>query len=112
MDIKIPDISKQLGTLGRVAAVILAITAIGGGYAFYRNSIWRPKVSVISVDWNNQIASIMTGKKQKQLYGNSKLAAGGKWGVRFGFTNGVANRIELVQDDLVYQVLQVNKATI
>lgn len=109
MDIKIPDLSKQLGILGRVAAVVLAITALGGGYAFYRNNIWRPKVNVSNVDWNKQIADVLIGNKQKKLYGNSILSAGGKWGIRFGFTNGIATRLELVQDNLVYQILEVNK---
>ena len=112
MDINLPDISRQLKTLGTVAAVILSITAIAGGYSFYRNNIWQPKVSVVNVDWNNQTADVMIGKKRKQIFGNSNLSAGGKWGVRFGFTNGIANRIELIQDDLVYQVLEINKAII
>lgn len=109
MDIQIPDLSKQLGTLGRVAAIVLAVTAIGGGIAFYRNNIWRPRVNVSNVDWNNQTADVLIGSKQKKLYGNSVLSAGGKWGVRFGYTNGIPDRIELIQDDLVYHVLETNK---
>lgn len=112
LDIKLPDISKQLGILGRVAAVILALTAIGGGYAFYRNVIWRPNVNVVSVNWNNQIADLLISGKQKKLYGNSVLWISGKWGVRFGYTNGIANRVELVQDDLVHMILEINKATV
>lgn len=110
MDIKLPDLSRQLGVLGKVAAVILALTAIGGGYAFYRNVIWRPHINVTNVDWNNQVADILIGNKQKKLYGNSVLWISGKWGVRFGYTNGVTNRVELVQDDLVYAVLETNKS--
>src|SRR5438105_2810889 len=109
LDIKIPDVSKQLGTLGRVAAVILAITAIAGGISFYRNNIWRPTVKVINVNWDAQTATVLIGNKQKTLYGNSVLSAGAKWGIRFGFTNNNPDRVELVQDDLVYKILETNK---
>ena len=107
-----PDLSKQLGIIAKVAAVILAITAIGGGYAYYRNNIWHPKIKVINVDWEKQIANVMIGSKQKTLYGDSILSAGSKWGVHFGFTNGNANRIELIQDGLVYEVLEIKKGVI
>lgn len=112
MEIQIPSISKQLGTLGKVAAIAFAVTAIAGGYMFYRNNIWQPRVIVSNIDWDNQTADVSIGNKQKSLYGNSVLASGGKWGVRFGFTNGIANRIELVQDGLVYRILQTNKGVI
>ena len=108
MQIQIPDLSKQLGTVGKVAAVILAVSAIAGGYAFYRNNIWHPKVTVVNVDWDNQTADLLISKKSKKLFGNSIIYAGGNWGIRFGTTKNIANRIELVQDGLVRDVLKTN----
>lgn len=109
MDIELPDISRQLSTLGKVAAFILAATAIAGGYAFYKNKIWRPSVKIGTVDWINQVADITINKSNKKLYSDSVLSAGGNWGVRFGFTEGKADRIELVQDNLVHTVFIIQK---
>lgn len=111
MEIKLPELSKQFRRLGNVAAVVFSITAIAGGYVFYKNNIWHPTVHVIDVDWSNEVARVMIGKKETTLYGNSTLFAGGAWGVRFGFTNGSATRIELVQDGIVRNTLTTNQNT-
>lgn len=109
MDIKLPDLSKQIATIGKVAAIVTVVGAVVGAYAFYRNNIWRPKITVINVDWDKQIADVIVGGKTKRLYPNSILSVGGKWGIQFGFANNIAERIELVQNRLVYDVLATNK---
>lgn len=81
------------------------ITAVGGAYAFWRSNIYRPKVKIASADYNKGVAALVINGKQKTLLDNQTLSAGGGWGVRFASDDEMPSRIELVKNDLVYNVI-------
>ncbi len=99
--------SKQFKVLNKIAGFITTISIIGGAYYYYRTTIWRPTVQVLSTDWNNGIATIKVGNnKIITLYKNQTVAIGGDFGVKFsGDDDTSINRIELYKNWLTYSVL-------
>lgn len=103
-------ISKTTNILLQVAAIVGAITVIAGGYTFYLNYVWKPKVEILEVDFNNATAKLKFGNKELRLEGDALFLLGGDWGIKFGSTNKsgstVYDRIELVRKGMVYEYLK------
>lgn len=104
---------NHVKALSTIAIVITSMIGIAGGYLWYRSNLWKPSIEVISVDFQNAVCNLLINGKEKILYGNSTLAAGANWGVRFG-TTGTDNEnfydtIELVKEDRVYDIYTINK---
>ena len=109
LNIKNDKIQKSLQVIAVLLAIIGAASAIAGAVVFYKDNIWRPKVSVISVDFDNSSAVVVINGFQQTIYGNDTVAAGGDWGVKLageyiGSTT-LYDRIELVKSGLVQSVL-------
>ena len=110
----IPDleikISKTTNALLQVAAIVGAITVLAGGYSFYLNYIWKPKIEIIYVDFANAKAKLKFGKNILELEGDSLFLLSGDWGIKFGSTtknNTTAyDRIELIRKGMVYEYLK------
>lgn len=105
--------SKHVKALSTIAIIITSSIAIAGGYVWYRSNIWKPTIEIISVDFTNAVCHLLINGTEKTLYGNSTLAAGATWGVRFGTTSQAGNEysydtIELVKDDRVYEIYKVH----
>ena len=105
-------ISRATNTIIQVAAVVGAITVIAGGYSFYLNNIWKPKVEIVSVDFNKGEAEVKVKDKKIQVYGDASFLIGADWGVRFGGTyidgKYQYNRIELTKKNMVVDYLKEN----
>jgi hypothetical protein len=111
-------LSKTSDIIIKVAAVVGALSVIAGGYTFYLNYIWKPTVSVLSVDYTTGVAQIQVstpfGSKMITLEAGAdyqqSFLLGGDWGIKFGATtvNGETsyNRIELTKNGMVYEYLQ------
>lgn len=96
----------------KTAAIIAGVTALAGGYAFFLNYVWRPKVEVVRADFNTGTATIKIGSlfvKMIEISGDTIYQISGDWGVRFGSvlqgSKLVYNRIELVRKGMVVQYL-------
>lgn len=96
----------------KTAAIIAGVTALAGGYAFFLNYVWRPKVEVVRADFNTGTATIKIGSlfvKMIDITGDTIYQISGDWGVRFGSvlqgSKLVYNRIELVRKGMVVQYL-------
>jgi hypothetical protein len=102
--------SKTTRVLIQIGAVVAAVSAIAGGYVFYLNYVWKPKLEVTEVDFNNAKATLKIGNKLIELDGDALFLIGGDWGVKFGSTslNGtqIYDRIELVRKGMVYEYLK------
>lgn len=110
--IKISKVNQRLIEIG---AVVLAITSIAGGYSFYLNNIWKPKVIVKSVDFANGLAEIDVKNifgisKGVTIYGNANFNVGGDWGIRFGSSSlnntNIYDRLELTKKEMVVEYLE------
>jgi hypothetical protein len=103
-------LSKTTNVLLQIAAVVGAITVLAGGYTFYLNYVWKPKVEVLEVDFNEATAKFKFGKKTLELEGDALFLLGGDWGVKFGSTKKgsslVYDRIELIRKGMVYEYLK------
>lgn len=99
---------KQLKTLNILFGIAAGLWGIWSVYIIVRN-IQRPAISVKSVDYGKGEAVIIHKGQEEVLYKNSTIsvgADGSDWGVRFnGQTEDTANRIELINNELVYQTL-------
>jgi hypothetical protein len=102
--------SKTTNVLIQIAAVVGAITVLAGGYTFYLNYVWKPKVQVIEVDFNNATAKLKFGNKTLELEGDALFLLGGDWGIKFGSTSKsgttIYDRIELIRKGMVYEYLK------
>lgn len=105
------NLEKQLKTMNTIFAIAGGLWAVWTVYTIIRN-IEHPNVSVKSVDYQNGLAVVNIGKKEQTLYKNSTLSAGADWGVRFnGPDADNINRIELINNDLVHEIIHsVSKA--
>jgi len=103
-------LSKTTNALIQIAAVVGAITVLAGGYTFYLNYIWKPKVEVLEVDFNEATAKLKFGRKTLELEGDALFLLGGDWGIQFGSTNKsgstIYDRIELIRKGMVYEYLK------
>lgn len=93
------------------ASIGVAILGIVSVYTFYRNNIWTPKVEVIDVDFDKQIANLKINNKPYTLVGDSAYLISNDWGVKFGFTfkptgQRVSDRIEITKKGLVWKYIR------
>jgi hypothetical protein len=105
-------LSRTSDVFLKTAAIIAGITALAGGYAFFLNYVWKPKVEVISADFNTGKATIKVGNlfvKIIDISGDTIYQLSGDWGVRFGSVlqggKTAYNRIELVRKGMVVEYL-------
>ena len=68
----------------KVATFIGAFVAAAGGYTWYMNNFWKPKVIVKNVDYDNGIANLNLNGEDITLLGDAPFSAKGNWAVRFG----------------------------
>ena len=95
-------IKKTNNTIIKIAVVVGTITAIAGGYLFFINNIWKPKIEVLSIDYDEGVAKIKSGKKVIDIYGDASFSIVGEWGIQFGSTkDGIYDRLELTRKGLV-----------
>ena len=62
------NVSKTNRILISVAAIIGAITVIGGGYSYYVNNFYIPTIKVISIDFAKGVAKVQHRKKVIDIY--------------------------------------------
>lgn len=107
------QISRRTSLLNKVVAVFGPIAIAIGGVLWYFNNVWRPKVNLVTVDYEKQTATLNINGKDRVLYAGSTISAGFGWGVRFGnssYMNDNYDRVELVKNDLVYKTLNIKEA--
>jgi hypothetical protein len=105
---------KQSEIVLKVVAVATVITAIGGAYYFFVNNVWKPKVTVLSVDFDNGFATVQLPFGRKiDIYGNSEFLVSGEWGVKFGTVNKGGKvsyeNLQLLKHGLVDEYLDTSK---
>ena len=100
--------NKTTQKIIEIAAVIGAITVIIGGYSFYINNFWKPKVQIVSVDFTKGTAEVKVGTSVIDIYGDAlfQVSSGGNWGIKFGSTNGVYDSLELTKNGMVVEYLK------
>lgn len=107
-------LAKESKLILQIVAVATIITALGGGYYFFINNFWKPKIKVLDVDFVNGFATLQLpfGKKI-DMYGDSQFLIGGSWGVKFGTINKAGKvsyeNIQLLKDGLVVEYLDVSE---
>ncbi len=110
MELQQIKISKASDTLIKVASIVGAIVVIAGGYSFYINNFYVPKVEVIDADFENGTANVKYKNTIIPLTGDSTFLITGAWGIRFNNLNiGGKNRyekIELLKNGMVYTYLK------
>jgi hypothetical protein len=106
------DLSKANERILKIAAIVGAITVIAGGYTFYLNNVWKPKIEIISVDFNAGVAKIKYKGKEITLEGDAIYWLNGDWGIKFGNIHksdgNFYDRIELVKKGMVVEYLKNN----
>jgi len=98
-------ISKTGEALIKIAAVVAAIGAIAGGYSFWKNNIWNPKITVVSVDYAKGVAVVKSFGKEISIFGDATFLIGGDWGIKFGSNRGVYDKLELTKKGMVVDYL-------
>jgi len=98
----------------KVVAVATVITALAGAYYFFLNNVWKPKVKVLSVDFDNGFATLeLPFGRKVDIYGDSQFLISGDWGVRFGTINKSGKvsyeNIQLLKHGLVDEYLDTSK---
>jgi hypothetical protein len=98
----------------KVVAVATVITALAGAYYFFLNNVWKPKVKVLSVDFDNGFATLeLPFGRKVDIYGDSQFLISGDWGVRFGtiIKSGKVSyeNIQLLKHGLVDEYLDTSK---
>ena len=112
-DVKL-KLSRTSDIFLKTAAIIAGVTALAGGYAFFLNYVWKPKVVVENADFVNGKATLKIGTifiKVIDITGDTIYQIAGDWGVRFGTSiqpNGQRyfDRIEVLKRNLVHKVLK------
>ena len=107
------NLSKTNDTIIKVAAIVGAVTIIAGGYTWYLNNIWKPRIEVLSVDFDNGTAELKHKTKIIELEGDAVYWIDADWGLKFGtiIENGSANydRVELLKKGMVVEYLKRNE---
>ena len=80
-------LSKANDNIIKAAAIIAAITIIAGGYTFILNNIWKPKIEVTQVDFEQGMLQFIFNGKTVEIFGDSNYYLGGDWSVRLGTVN-------------------------
>jgi hypothetical protein len=95
----------------KVVAVATVITALAGAYYLILNNVWKPKVKVLSADFNNGFATLQVPFGRKiDIYGDSVFLIAGDWGIKFGTINKNGKtqyeNLQLLKHGLVVEYLQ------
>lgn len=102
--------SKTTNTLLKVAGIVGAVTIIASGYSWYLNTLWKPKVEIEFVDFNNGTAKLKYDGKEIDLEGDAVYWLNADWGVRFGSirkgNSNVYDRIELLKKGMVVEYIK------
>jgi hypothetical protein len=103
----ISSVERKIRPISRASSVLATLAGIGIAYVFFVNNIYRPSVSVVSVNYESGTAEIKVGNRQKTVYAGSILSVGliGEWGISFAGTNNGYDRLELVKNGMTYKVL-------
>jgi hypothetical protein len=104
------QVTNKNSILLRVASFSVAVIAVVNVWAFYKNNIWKPKIILLDVDYDNGVSNLKIGGRDFLLRGSSEFLISYDWGIKFGQTyakNGdsVYDRIELTKHGLVYEIL-------
>jgi hypothetical protein len=86
-DILKVKLTKTNEVIIKVAAIVAAITAIAGGYTFYINNIWKPKVQITEVDFEQGLLQFTFEGKTYEIFGDTNFYLGGDWSIRLGSIN-------------------------
>jgi hypothetical protein len=105
---------KESKLVLKIVAFATVITALAGAYYFFLNNVWKPKVKVLSVDFDNGFATLeMPFGRKVDIYGDSQFLIGGDWGVKFGtvIKNGKVSyeNLQLLKHGLVDEYLDTSK---
>jgi energy-converting hydrogenase Eha subunit A len=98
---------KVLITIGVIAAAVASISSL----VVTIPNLIKPKIKIISVDYEDAVCTLTINGKERKLYGNSTVYAGGSWGIRFGTQipsgqeDSSYDSIELVKDERVIDYL-------
>jgi hypothetical protein len=109
-----PLFEKESKLVLKIVAIATVITALGGGYYFFINNVWKPKVKVLSVDFENGFATVeMPFGRKVNIYGDSQFLINGEWGVKFGTINKGGKtsyeNLQLLKHGLVDEYLDTSK---
>lgn len=108
------DLSKGEQGLLKIAAISTAILALVNILNFYKSNLWKPKVEVISVDYDNAIAELLVNGKKKIIKGESPYSisyiGNTIWSIKFGTSyigSGIRvnDRIELLNNNSVEDII-------
>lgn len=104
------NISKTNKIIVSVAAVVGALTVIGGGYSYYMNNFYVPTIKIISIDFVKGIAKVQHKSKVIDIYGDAifNISNSSNWGVKFGLNKGNYESLQLVKNGMVVQYLKNN----
>lgn len=79
------SLQKENTLVLKVVAVATVLTALAGGFYFFVNNVWKPKIEVTNVDFENGFANLkLPFGKIIVIYGDSPYLIGGDWSVKFG----------------------------
>lgn len=99
---------KAILTIG---VLVGAVTAIASLLTTIPNII-KPKIKILSVDFDNGFCKLEVNGIPKEVYGDSVVSATGNWGIRFGHSsinpdsaNLQYETVELIKNDMVQEVL-------
>jgi len=103
-------LSKTNEVIIKIAAIVGAVTIIAGGYTWWLNNIWKPKIEVLSVDFNKGKAQLKHKNKIIDLDGDSIFWINADWGVKLGSILGNSgayyDRVELLKKGMVVEYLK------
>lgn len=100
------SVESHTSFIKKAVMVFTPIALAAGGYIWYMTNIWKPTVAIVSVDYDQGIATLTVNSKTRVLYAGSTISAGYSWGVRFsGSQTDEYDRIEVVKNDLTYKTI-------
>jgi hypothetical protein len=103
-------VTKTTNTIIQIAAFVGAVTVIAGGYTWYLNNFWKPKITVVSTDFNNGTAEFTYKGENYHIDGDAVYWLNGDWGIRLGQVikdnTYYYDRIELLKKGMVVEYLQ------
>lgn len=109
-DTLVEKYSQQLKLINTVGAIAISLGAVVTATVLIVNNFWHPKVTIVQVDYDKGLAVVEVNGNQQLLYVNSTLSGKFGWGISFGYDiNHKPNRIELLKDDKVRQILDVSE---
>lgn len=106
-------LSKTTENIIKASSIVGAIIVLASGYTFYKNNLWKPKIKIESLDFENGFAMMIINGQRVKIYGDSTFNVGGDWGVRLGQTyqegENMYDRVELLKNGMVVDYLKVKE---